>query len=192
MNKQESFGLIVAGVGGQGALTLAQLALGAAWRSGMHVLQSEIHGMSQRGGEVSAHIVFGKGKISSPTIEEGTADMLLGLEPLETLRHVHFLKAGAPVISSTAAVINMGNYPDEEQVITMLKELDNITLIDSAALSKEIGFTQGGNMALLGAASKQIPLAEDIWESVIRERFAAKGEKIIEKNLKAFKTGRDH
>jgi len=181
----------VAGVGGQGAITIAQLVLGAAWKSGAHVLQSEIHGMSQRGGEVSAHIVFGEGEVTSPTIEEGTANVLLGLEPLECLRYVHFLKSGARVISSTTPIVNMDNYPQEKEVTSALGELDAVTLVDSSALSKELGFVQGGNMALLGMASTHLPIKKQFFEEAISERFQAKGKKIIEKNIKAFNHGRN-
>ncbi len=192
MDKPESFGLIVAGVGGQGAITIAQLVFGAAWMSGLHVLQSEIHGMSQRGGEVSAHIVLGKGAVTSPTIEEGTADLLLGLEPLESLRYVHFLKADATVISATTPIINMENYPELDSIISTLQELDNTKLVDSAMLSKELGFAQGGNMALLGMASNYLPVKNKFWKKAITERFNKKSEKIVNKNLDAFKKGRDY
>ncbi len=189
MNKQQNFGLIVAGVGGQGAVTIAQLALGAAWMSGFNVLQSEVHGMSQRGGEVSAHIVFSSSKVTSPTIEEGSANLLIGLEPLESLRHLHYLKKGAPIVSSSSAIINMNNYPDHDLIISTLRSLEKVLIIDSDAISKDLGFSQGGNIALLGAASRLMPITKSIWEQAITERFKSKGEKIVAQNLSAFNFG---
>ena len=186
-----TYSVVVAGVGGQGAITIAQLILGAAWMEEFHVLQSEIHGMSQRGGEVSAHIIFSKDKVTSPTIEEGTGDILLGLEPLETLRHLHFLKSDAPIISSTSPIINMETYPQIDKIIETLKEVSGIKLLDSSAISKDLGFSQGGNIALMGAASKFLPITATKWTKAIEERFSSKGDKVVESNLHAFNKGRD-
>jgi indolepyruvate ferredoxin oxidoreductase beta subunit len=191
MKNDKTFGLVVAGVGGQGAITIAQLVLGAAWMSGLHVLQSEVHGMSQRGGEVSAHIMISKNKVTSPTIEKGTGDLMIGLEPLEALRHMVYLRKGAHIITSNSAIKNMETYPDIEKVKKLLSEIDGVQMIDSDALSKEMRFPQGGTIALLGAASEYLPINNDIWEKVLAERFKNKGEKVIEKNLKAFITGKE-
>lgn len=191
MHNPNTFGLLVAGVGGQGTITIAQLVLGAAWLSNLHVLQSEVHGMSQRGGEVSAHILFSKEKVTSPTIEAGTGNALLGLEPLETLRHLVYLKKEAAVISSLSPIINMETYPDVNKIIELLATVAGIKLIDSAAISQELHFSQGGNIALLGATSHYLPIDPGIWEKVIAERFQSKGDKIIEQNIKAFNMGKD-
>lgn len=189
MNNSETFGLVVAGVGGQGAITTAQLVLGAAWMSGLHVLQSEVHGMSQRGGEVSAHILFSKDEVTSPTIEMGTGNLLLGLEPLETLRHLIYIKKDGHIISSSSPIINMGLYPRMENVMKILKSLKGMHLIDSEELSLELGFIKGSNIILLGATSRYLPIEDDIWEQAISERFRTKGDEIIEKNLNAFRKG---
>jgi indolepyruvate ferredoxin oxidoreductase beta subunit len=191
MSNSGTFGLVVAGVGGQGAITIAQLVLGAAWMSDLHVLQSEVHGMSQRGGEVSAHILFSKEEVTSPTIEAGTGDLLLGLEPLETLRHLLYLKKDAPIISSSSPVVNMDSYPKIEEITKLLENVDGIKLFDSDAISKELHFSQGGNIALLGASSNYLPIDDEIWEKVISERFQTKGTDVIEKNMNAFYMGKD-
>ncbi|KAA3612532.1 MAG: indolepyruvate oxidoreductase [Calditrichaeota bacterium] len=191
MKNDNTFGLVVAGVGGQGAVTIAQLVLGAAWMSGLHVLQSEVHGMSQRGGEVSAHIMISKKKVTSPTIEKGTGDLLIGLEPLEALRHLVYLKKGAPVVSTTTAIVNMDSYPEVDRVNKLLSGIDGVKMIDSESLSKEMRFPQAGTIALLGAAATYLPITDKIWEKVIQERFASKGEKVIEKNMRAFMTGKE-
>ena len=190
MNENPTYGLIVAGVGGQGAVTIAQLILGAAWKDGYHVLQSEVHGMSQRGGEVSAHIVFSNDPVMSPIIEQGDADFLLGLEPLETLRHLIYLKKDANFITSITTIENMENYPPSEKILSLLKSIDGVKMIDSDLIAKELNFTQGANMTLLGYASNYLPVSEGVWDGVIRERFVRKGEKIVDKNLLAFNTGK--
>ena len=191
MQNDNTFGLAVAGVGGQGAITIAQLVLGAAWMSGLHVLQSEVHGMSQRGGEVSAHILISKKKVTSPIIEKGTGDLLIGLEPLEALRHIVYLKKGAHIITSNSPIKNMDSYPEIEKVKKLLSGIDGVKMIDSETLSKEMRFPQGGTIALLGAASEYLPISDDLWEKVLSERFKNKGEKVIEKNLRAFMTGKE-
>ena len=191
MNNSNTFGLVVAGVGGQGTITIAQLVLGAAWMSDLHVLQSEVHGMSQRGGEVSAHILFSKEEVTSPTIEAGTGDLLLGLEPLETLRHLLYLKKDAPVISSSSPIVNMDTYPQIDKITELLAKVDGVKLFDSVAISEELGFLQGGNIVLLGATSNYLPIEDAIWEKAISERFQSKGDEIIEKNMNAFNIGKE-
>lgn len=190
MKSSQTFSIVVAGVGGQGAITMAQLILGAAWMQGLHVLQSEIHGMSQREGEVSAHILISESEVTSPTIEPGGADLLLGMEPLESLRHIHFLKPEGQAVTSITPVINMDHYPDPEKVLAILKKIPNCHLLDTDSISKELKFKQAGNIVLLGEASKLMPIKEDIWITAISERFKIKGEKVVEKNLEAFKLGR--
>lgn len=190
MHENPTYGLVVAGVGGQGAITIAQLILGAAWMDGYHVLQSEVHGMSQRGGEVSAHIIFSKDPVMSPTIEEGDADLLLGLEPLETLRHLTYLKKEADIITSITTIENMENYPASKKILNLLKGIDGVKMIDSGLIAKNIHFSHGGNMTLLGYASNYLPVNEEVWDKAIKEKFKNKGNKMVDNNLHAFNTGR--
>lgn len=191
MRDFDTFGVVVAGVGGQGAITIAQMILGAAWMSDLSAMQSEVHGMSQRGGEVSAHILFSKKPVSSPTIEAGNADLLIGMEPLETLRYLHYLKKEAHAVSSSVPLINMDNYPEPEKMLNLLRTTDGVLLLDTDALASELHFAQAGNIALLGAASNFMPLDTDIWEKTIRERFKSKGDKVVDKNVLAFNRGRE-
>ena len=187
----KTFGVIVAGVGGQGAITVAQLLLGAAWRSEYHCLQSEVHGMSQRGGAVNAHVVFDSVPVTSPIISEGTADLLIGIEPLETLRYISMLRSDAQIISSIAPVKNMDTYPEEEKIFAQLKKLSNVTLIDTEKYAKELSYRHAGNMILLGVASKHLPIEEKIWKQILEERFKSKGQEVIDKNFQAFEFGRN-
>jgi len=191
MHNFDTFGVVVAGVGGQGAITIAQLILGAAWMSDLSAMQSEVHGMSQRGGEVSAHILFSKHPVSSPTIEAGNGDLLIGMEPLETLRYLHYLKKNAPAVSSSVPLINMDKYPEPEKLLGLLSSTEGVLLLDTDALAAELHFSQAGNMALLGAATKYMPIDTDIWTKTIRERFQTKGERVIDNNLMAFNRGRE-
>lgn len=189
MNKAE--GIIVAGVGGQGALTLAQLILGAAWKSKFHVLQSEVHGMSQRGGAVNAHILFDTEPVTSPIVMEGDAEYLVSMEPLEALRYLPFMSKNSVMIVSTNPIKNMENYPDIESLLTELKNIPGLKLIDTDKYSKELNYRNAGNMILLGALSLHLPFPEEVWKETIKERFIEKGEKIIEQNMTAFNFGKN-
>lgn len=183
--------IIVAGVGGQGAITLAQLILGAAWRSGYYCMQSEVHGMSQRGGGVSAQIIFDSEPVTSPLVMEGMVDVLVSMEPLEALRYLHLMKKDGVVISSKTPVINMAAYPDEESVFEALDQVSNLTMVDTDAHSKALKNKHAGNIVLLGLASHDLPITTDIWKQIFQERFGAKGEKVVEKNVEAFEVGRN-
>jgi len=187
-NKPKS--VIIAGVGGQGAITVAQLVLGAAWKSGYYVLQSEVHGMSQRGGEVNAQIIFDKVPVTSPVVTQGEADLLIGIEPLETLRYLSQMSKDANIIASSEPVINMDNYPKIEIILEKIKSVEGAVLIDTLKAAKELNNKHAGNICILGAASKFLPIDNEVWEAVIRERFESKGEEVVMSNIKAFQYGK--
>ncbi len=183
--------VVVAGVGGQGVVTLSQLIMGAAWKSGYFAIQSEVHGMSQRGGSVNAHILFDKVEVSSPTILEGSAILLLGMEPLEALRYFNLLAKDAAVICSTSPVRNMPIYPNVDMLISELNKIENTLLIDTDKVSEELSSKGASNMVLLGAASKRLPFTDEIWHQTIKERFAGKDQSVIDKNIEAFNYGKN-
>lgn len=183
-------GVVVAGVGGQGVITLSQLILGAAWKSGYFAIQSEVHGMSQRGGSVNAQIIFDKVEVSSPTILEGSASLIIGMEPLEALRYFNLLGKDASVICSTSPVRNMPIYPNLDMLIAELNKIDGTFLVDTDKISEELESKGAGNMVLLGAASKKLPFTEEIWHQTIKDRFAGKEQSIIDKNIEAFNHGK--
>ena len=189
--KNSVFGVIVAGVGGQGAITYAQLILGAAWKSNYYVLQSEVHGMSQRGGSVNAQVIFSKSPVTAPLMLDGAVDMILGIEPLETLRYLPLLSKDAVVISSDEPVVNMSGYPEIEKVLESLKNVEGSILVDTKSNAKQLSNKHAGHMTLLGLASKYMPIEDDIWYEVIKERFTAKGQDTIDKNIEAFKFGKN-
>ncbi len=183
-------GVIVAGVGGQGAITVAQLVLGAAWKSKYHVLQSEVHGMSQRGGAVNAQVLFDTEEVTSPIVMDGAAEYLVAMEPLEALRYLPLMNKDAVMIVSTVPVVNMANYPELSTIIKELESIPGIVLVDTDKYSKELNYRNAGNMVLLGRLSKSLPFSYEIWKETLAERFKDKGEKVIAQNLQAFDVGR--
>ena len=190
MSAARIHGIVLAGVGGQGVLSLAQIVLEALRRSGLQALQSEIHGMSQRGGSVHAMVCFSAVPLTSPIIDEGCADLLISLEPLEALRYVAMLRMDGHLVVSEEPQVNMEGYPPLDDVYAALKKVRGMHLVDTEALARRLSHRQAGGMALLGLASKYLPVTEAVWREVITQRFEAKGARIIDKNLEAFEAGR--
>jgi len=190
MSDPRIHGIVLSGVGGQGVLSLAQIVLEALRRSGLHALQSEIHGMSQRGGSVHAMVCFSQVPLTSPIIDEGCADLLIALEPLEALRYVSMLRMNGHLVVSEEPQMNMEGYPPIDDVYAALKAVRGAHLIDTEDLARKLNHKQAGGMALLGMASKFLPVSDDIWQDVITQRFEAKGARVTEKNIEAFRAGR--
>ncbi len=183
-------GIVLAGVGGQGVLSMAQILLEALRRSGLHALQSEIHGMSQRGGSVQAQVCYAEKPLTSPLIEEGGADLLVALEPLEALRYVSMLRISGQLITAEDPIADMEGYPPLADVHRALRAVRGAHLVDTESLARKLAHKQAGGMAILGLASRFLPVPEAVWREVIAERFEAKGPKVTEKNLEAFEAGR--
>jgi indolepyruvate ferredoxin oxidoreductase beta subunit len=190
MSDPRIHGIVLSGVGGQGVLSLAQIVLEALRRSGLHALQSEIHGMSQRGGSVHAQVCFSDLPLTSPIIDEGCADLLIALEPLEALRYVAMLRRNGQLVVSEEPQADMAGYPPLDDVYAALKGVHGCHLVDTEDLARRLGHRQAGGMALLGLASTFLPVSDEIWHAVITQRFEAKGARITEKNLEAFHAGR--
>jgi len=190
MSEPRIHGIVLSGVGGQGVLSLAQIALEALRRSGFHALQSEIHGMSQRGGSVHAQVCFSEAPLTSPIIDEGCADLLIALEPLEALRYVAMLRMNGHLVVSEEPQANMEGYPPLDDVYAALKAVRGAHLVDTEDLARRLSHRQAGGMALLGMASKYLPVPIETWHEVIRERFESKGARVCDKNLEAFEAGR--
>ena len=181
--------IIVSGVGGQGAITIAQLILGAAFKDNLYALQSEVHGMSQRGGAVNAHVIVSSMEVFSPVVMAGDGDILISLEPLETLRYLPLLKSGAHVIAAMEPVVNMDNYPEREELMGALARIPGVQLIDTETHSRALNAKKSGNIILLGVAARHMGIASARWREALTERFAGKGEAIITKNIEAFECG---
>ena len=183
-------GIVLSGVGGQGVLSLAQIVLEALRRSGLHALQSEIHGMSQRGGSVHAQVCFSDMPLTSPIIDEGCADLLIALEPLEALRYVAMLRLNGQLVVSEEPQTDMEGYPPLDDVYAALKRVRGCHLVDTEELARRLSHRQAAGMALLGMASTFLPVSDEVWHEVITQRFEAKGARVLEKNLEAFQAGR--
>ncbi len=187
------YDIVLCGVGGQGGISVSVVIARAAMAEGLRVKQSEVHGMSQRGGEVLAHLRLGSDEPASPIIPRGSASLILSFEPLEGLRYLPWLSAeNGTVISASAPIKNMPNYPDTEAVLEEIKALPRAVLLDADALAREAGNVRAANIVLVGVASRYLPLKEESLKSAIRELFARKGEALVEINLKAFEYGRSY
>jgi indolepyruvate ferredoxin oxidoreductase beta subunit len=186
-----NYNIILAGVGGQGGLSVSVLIAQAALSSGFFVKQSEVHGMSQRGGEVVAHLRIADYEIQSPTIPKGDADLILAFEPLEALRYLPWLSASrGMVVSSSTPIRNFSAYPDTAEILAELKNLPNYRILDAETIAKQAGNTRAANVCLLGAAADLLPLKPDSLKKEIETYFSAKGEAVVQANLSAFEEGR--
>jgi len=182
---------ILAGVGGQGLLSIAAVLGEAVRRQGLHLKQAEVHGMAQRGGGVQSHIRYGDEPIHSDLVREGTADLILSLEPMETLRYLPFLSPDGAVVTNSEPFQNIPNYPELATILEEVRGLPNHRLIDAAALAKKAGSPRAANMVMLGAGSPYLELPEEALISGIETVFAGKAPEIIETNVTAYRLGRD-
>lgn len=185
------FDIILAGVGGQGVLSLSAIIANGALKEGFNVKQAEVHGMSQRGGAVMADLRISDGPIHSSTIPRGRASLILSMEPLESLRYVEFLAPGGRLLSAADPVINIPNYPPLEEVLAAVNAVPNGRTIDALSLAKKAGSARATNVVMAGAASAILPLKAETMQTFIAEMFARKGEKVVQVNARAFELGRE-
>lgn len=185
--------IIISGVGGQGILTIAATIGTAALLENLQLKQAEVHGMSQRGGDVQSHLRLSSETIASDLIPEGKADLVISIEPLESLRYVAMLNRETGwLISSMNPVKNVKNYPPLEQVLNEIWKLPHYITIDSERVAKEQGSIKTANIVVLGAASPFLGLKIESFEKAIEEMFRSKGEEMVRINLKAFRAGREY
>jgi indolepyruvate ferredoxin oxidoreductase beta subunit len=184
------YDVILAGVGGQGVLSVASIISNAAVTEGLEVRQSEVHGMAQRGGAVLAHLRMSNTKIAGDLVPKGGADLIISMEPLESLRYVSYLKKDGALVTAAAPLVNIGNYPNMEEITSAIKQLPSSKLIEADKLAKEAGLAKSVNMVMVGAASCFLPLKPEILEKTISNTFK-KDENIAQANTKAFKLGQD-
>ncbi len=185
--------IILAGVGGQGILSIATVIGSAALEQGLYLKQAEVHGMSQRGGDVQSHLRLSSEPIYSDLIPKGSADLIVSLEPMEALRYVPCLDRAGWIITNTAPFVNIPNYPDIEKVKDELSCYPNVIAFDVDALAKDLGTPRGANMVLLGATAAALGILDaDKLRDGIRRVFARKGEAVVESNLKAFNAGLEY
>lgn len=183
--------IILAGVGGQGILTIAAVIDTAALDNNLFIKQSEVHGMSQRGGAVQSHVRISDTEIFSDLIPQGKADIIISVEPMELLRYLPFLKEDGFLVTDSNPFVNITNYPELEDLYKEIKSHKNSILIDAKQLAKDIGNSKATNMVLLGAVSSLLPLSDESLQKAIKTLFERKGEKIVNKNLEAYEKGKE-
>lgn len=184
--------IILSGVGGQGILTIATVIGMAALSEGLQLKQAEVHGMSQRGGDVQSHLRLSSEPIASDLIPEGMADMILSVEPLESLRYFNMLnKESGWLITSINPFKNINNYPDVEDVLAEIWKLPSHITLDADQIARDLGSVKAANIVVLGAASPYLALKYESLEDAIRMLFAKKGDALIQLNLNALRKGRE-
>lgn len=181
--------IILSGVGGQGILSIAAVIGRAALQDGLQIKQAEVHGMSQRGGDVQSNLRISSSAIRSDLIPRGAADLVVSLEPMEALRYLPWLADNGWVITNTTPLVNIPNYPAAEVLQRELARLPHVVALDADAIAKAASSPRSANMVLLGAAAPFLEIATAKLEAGIRDIFARKGEQIVEQNLTAFRAG---
>jgi indolepyruvate ferredoxin oxidoreductase beta subunit len=184
-----NFDLVVCGVGGQGVLSIAWVIDQAAVEAGFHLKQPEVHGMAQRGGAVSAFVRISDTPIASDLISDGSASMILSVEPMESLRYTRMLRPDGWIVTDVTPVTNVASYPDTAKLFDVLFSVPRLIAADARALAHKAGTIKAHNVVMLGAAAALLPVPAELLEKYLRALFAGKGERIVAANLDAFRMG---
>ena len=182
--------IILSGVGGQGILSIATIIAEAVVREGLYMKQSEVHGMSQRGGDVQSNLRISDRPIHSDLIPSGQADLILSLEPMEALRYLPFLSPSGCVVTSSVPFVNIPAYPEQEALKQVYDSLPNKVILDVEEIARRCASPRSANMVLLGAATPFLPLPYERMEEGIKAVFGRKGDDIVAKNLEALAAGK--
>jgi len=183
--------IILAGVGGQGILSIAATIGLAAVEQNLFLKQAEVHGMSQRGGDVQSHLRLSDSEIFSDLVPHGGADLIISVEPMEALRYLPWLSENGWLVTNSVPFVNISNYPEAGEVLAELDKAGNTIVLDADSIARDLGSTRSGNMVILGAASSFISMPFSALEDAVRKMFSRKGEEVVEVNLKALRAGRD-
>ena len=183
--------IILAGVGGQGILSIAAIIGTAALENNLQLKQSEVHGMSQRGGSVQSHLRISDKPIASDLIPAGQADIIISVEPMESLRYLNYLKNDGWVVTNSKPFLNISDYPELDKLLNEIKSLKNHVLLDADKIAREIKSTRSSNIVILGAASPFFDIPYKSLEAGIKNIFGKKGAQIVKLNLDALKAGRE-
>ncbi|MCK4873876.1 MAG: indolepyruvate oxidoreductase subunit beta [Phycisphaerales bacterium] len=183
--------ILLSGVGGQGAISIASATAQLALRNELSIKQSESHGMSQRGGAVVSHIRYADHPVYSDLIEHGAADLIIAVEPMEALRYVDYLAPEGVIVTSVTPVLNIANYPSLDEILDHLRGFAGHIMLDAEHLAKAAGTAKAANMVLLGAASPYMGMPEDQWNALLADIWHSKGDKVIKANQQAFAIGLD-
>ena len=185
------YNIITAGVGGQGILSISAIIASSALRSGLFVKQAEEHGMSQRGGAVVSHLRLSDAPIHSDIVSKGRADMIVSMEPVESLRYLSYLSPSGTLLTAVEPLVNIPNYPDLNEILAAIGSVPNSRMVEATRLARLAGSTRAANMVMVGASSHMLPISDTTIRQYIRETFSLKSEKIVRINLEAFRLGRE-
>jgi indolepyruvate ferredoxin oxidoreductase, beta subunit len=183
--------IILAGVGGQGILSIASTIGYAAVNTGLFLKQAEVHGMSQRGGDVQSNLRLSDKEIASDLIPMGKADMIISVEPMEALRYLPMLSPNGWVVTNTVPYINIPNYGDVEDVLAEIGKLPNKIAINADGIAKDLGSPRSANMVILGAASPFLDMEYKSLEDAIVAMFSRKGQEVVDVNIACLRAGRE-
>lgn len=181
--------IILSGVGGQGILSIATIIGAAAINDNLYIKQAEVHGMSQRGGDVQSNLRISSTPIASDLIPLGKADLIISLEPMEAMRYLPYLKKDGWVITNTEPFVNIPDYPNLDTLMQRIEALPHHVALDVAAIASEAASPRAANIVLLGAAAPFLGIDIAKIEDGIHSVFARKGDAIVEMNIKAFRAG---
>lgn len=182
--------IILAGVGGQGILSIAAIIGTAALGKGLYLKQAEVHGMSQRGGDVQSNLRISDKEIASDLIPMGQADMIISVEPMESLRYLPMLSKDGWLVTNTKPFINITNYPEMDKLMAEIEAQPNFIAMDADGIAKDMGSPKSANMVILGAASPYLDMDYASLQDAIRKIFGSKGEDVVQVNLDAMEAGR--
>lgn len=183
--------IILAGVGGQGILSIATVIGKAALKENLYMKQAEVHGMSQRGGDVQSNLRISDQPIASDLIPTGQCDLIISLEPMEGLRYLPYLSAEGWLVTSETLFVNIPNYPETELLMTEINKLPHKVVLNVDKVAKEVGSARVANIVLLGATIPFLGIAYEKVQDSIREIFQRKGDEIVQLNLKALAAGKE-
>lgn len=183
--------IILSGVGGQGIVSIAATIAMAALENNLFIKQSEVHGMSQRGGAVQSHLRISEKEIASDLIPEGTADIIISVEPMESLRYLPWLKTDGWLVTNTTPFVNIPDYPDMNELLKELGKIPNHISLNADDIARQVKSPRSSNMVVLGAASPFLDIPYISLENGIKKIFGRKGEKIVQLNIDALKAGRE-
>jgi len=183
--------IILSGVGGQGILSIAATIGMAALENNLHLKQAEVHGMSQRGGAVQSHLRISQSEIASDLIPLGKADLIISVEPMESLRYLPWLSENGWLVTNTTPFVNITDYPDMKELLAEIEKLPHHIAINADEIARKVKSPRSSNMIMLGAASPFLDLPYESLEVGIKKIFGRKGEKVVQLNMDALKAGRE-
>lgn len=183
--------IILAGVGGQGILSIAASIGMAALKDNLYMKQAEVHGMSQRGGDVQSHMRISSNPIASDLVPVGKADLIISVEPMESLRYLPYLSAEGWLVTNISPFINIPNYPEIEHIMQEIEKQKNFVALDADEIAKSIKSPKSSNIVMLGAASPFLGISSEKLEEGIKSIFGKKGEEVVNLNIQAFRLGKE-